>query len=111
MGKSLKEKLDELSQARQECVLTEGDRLNAEHLTIQELRKARRLTQVRLARELNVRQAAVAQMERQSDLLFSTLRSHVEAMGGKLSLMVKFSDRPPVALEGLCDSEDLPGSA
>ena len=44
-------------------------------------------------------------MEQQSDLLLSTLRSYVKAMGGKLRLTVEFPDRPPVSLEGLGDTE------
>jgi transcriptional regulator with XRE-family HTH domain len=78
-----------------------ADRLHAEYLTLKDLRKARHLTQVRLAEALGIRQATVAKMEQQSDLLLSTLRGYMAAMGGKLRLTVEFPDRPPVSLRGV----------
>ena len=63
------------------------------------------MTQVQLAQVLDVRQATVSQMEKRSDLLISALRSYVEAMDGKLNLVVAFPDRPPVFLECLGDTE------
>ena len=36
--------------------------------------------------------------------MLSTLRRTVEAMGGKLSLIATFPDRPPVELSGIADS-------
>ena len=76
------------------------------YLTLQELRKAKELTQVQLAETLGIQQATVAKYERQSDLLLSTLRSYVAAMGGDLKLMVEFPGKAPVALEGLGDTEE-----
>ena len=108
MGKSLNEKLNALPEARRKRIIAEADRLYAEYLTLQDLRKARKLTQTKLAEVLNIRQSSVAQMEKRSDLMLSTLRSYVEAMGGRLSLMVEFSDRGPVSLEGLGDVEAPP---
>ena len=108
MGKSLNEKLDALPEARRDRILDEVDRLRAEYLTLQELRKAKKLTQTQLAEALNVRQTTIAQMEKRSDLMLSTLRSYVEAMGGTLSLMVEFPNRAPVSLEGFGDTEEPP---
>lgn len=84
----------------------EADRLHTEHLTLQELRKAKEMTQVQLAETLGIQQATVAKYERQSDLLLSTLTSCVRAMGGNLKLMVEFPGKAPVALEGLGDTEE-----
>ena len=106
MGKSLNDKMNELTVARRERILAEADRLHAEYLTLQELRKAKKLTQVQLAEVLNIRQATIAQMEKRFNLMLSTLRSYVEAMGGKLSLMAEFPNRAPVSLEGLGDTEE-----
>ena len=108
MGKSLKEKLDALPEARRDRILAEADRLRAEYLTLQELRKAKKLTQTQLAEILDIRQVAIVQIEKQNDLMLSILRSHVEAMGGKLSLTVEFPDRAPVSLEGFGDTEEPP---
>ena len=108
MGKSLNDKMNQLPEARRARILAEADRLHAEYLTLQELRKAKKLTQAQLAEVLKIRQATVAQMEKRSDLMLSTLRSYVEAMGGKLSLMVEFPDHAPVSLEGFGDTEEPP---
>lgn len=109
MGKSLTDKLNALPKARRERIEAEANRLHAEYLTLQELRKAQQLTQVQLAETLNIRQATVAQMEKRSDLMLSTLRSYVEAMGGKLSLMVEFPDHAPLSLGGLGDLDERRG--
>lgn len=106
MARSLKEKLATLDPARRAVIEAEADRLHAEYLTLQELRKAKKLTQVQLAETLGVQQATVAKYERQSDLLLSTLTSYVRAMGGELKLMVEFPGKAPVALEGLRETDE-----
>ena len=77
----------------------------AEEMTLRELRKARHLTQVSVARELGISQDGVSRLEQRSDLLLSTLRKAVEAMGGSLSLVARFPDRPPVELSGIAERE------
>ncbi|MDE0388382.1 MAG: helix-turn-helix transcriptional regulator [Rhodospirillales bacterium] len=79
--------------------------LIAEEMTLRELRKARQLTQARVAAELGISQDGVSRLEQRSDLLLSTLRKTVEAMGGSLSLIAKFPDRPPVELAGIADGD------
>jgi transcriptional regulator with XRE-family HTH domain len=106
MARTLKDKLATLDPARRESVEAEADRLHTEYLTLQELRKAKKMTQVQLGKTLGIQQATVAKYERQSDLLLSTLSSYVEAMGGNLKLMVEFPGKAPVALEGLGDTEE-----
>ena len=78
--------------------------LIAEEMTLRELRKARQLTQVRVAAELGISQDGVSRLEQRSDLLLSTLRKTVEAMGGSLTLIARFPDRPPVELSGIAES-------
>lgn len=109
MGKTLREKMAQLAPDRRARVEAEADRMHAEYLTLQELRKAKALTQVQLAEMLGIRQATVAQLEKRTDLMLSTLRSYVEAMGGHLRLVVDFPDRSPVSLEGLGDTEEPRG--
>lgn len=106
MARSLKDKLATLDPARRAVIEAEADRLHAEYLTLQDLRKAKQLTQVQLAETLGVQQATVAKYERQSDLLLSTLTSYVRAMGGDLKLMVEFPGKAPVALEGLGEMDE-----
>ena len=68
---------------------------------MRELRHARKLTQVRMAKTLGITQDSVSRLEKRSDLLLSTLRKTVEAMGGSLSLVAEFPDRAPVVLSGI----------
>ena len=79
--------------------------LIAEEMTLRELRKARALTQASVARELGIGQDAISRLEKRSDLLLSTLRRTVEAMGGSLSLVARFPDRPPVELAGIAEDD------
>ena len=78
--------------------------LIAEEMSLRELRKARHLTQARVARQLGITQDGVSRLEQRSDVLLSTLRKTVEAMGGSLTLVARFPDRAPVELTGLAES-------
>lgn len=57
-----------------------------EEMALDELREALRLTQESLAGTLRVNQAAISKVERRSDMLISTLRKIIEAMGGALEI-------------------------
>lgn len=106
MATTLEEKMAGLSPERQGRIKAETERLHEEYLTLQELRKAKALTQAQLAETLGIRQATIAQMEKRSDLMLSTLRSYIEAMGGRLDLVVEFPDRAPVHLNGIGNLEE-----
>jgi Helix-turn-helix domain len=80
--------------------------LIAEEMTLQDLRKAREFTQIRMGELLNMRQENISRLERRADLLVSTLQSYIAAMGGELSLVVEFKDRPPVKISGLTSMLD-----
>lgn len=60
--------------------------------TLAGLRKARALTQVQLATQMDTSQAEISRIERQTDLLVSTLRRFIVAMGGRLDLVVTFDN-------------------
>jgi len=104
MGRNLNKMLDERTDGRRDHIVAESDSGDVEHLTLPELRKARKMTQAQLADIMNIRQASVAQTEIRNEMMASTLRSYVEAMGGKLSFVAEFPDRPPVSLQGLGNS-------
>ena len=55
-------------------------------MALAELREALELTQAELAESLDVSQEAVSRLERRQDMLVSTLRHVVEAMGGHLEI-------------------------
>ena len=98
---TLAERMDKLPPERRKKVEERAEALIAEEMSLRDLRKARRQTQVRIAKKLGINQENVSRLEQRSDLLISTLSSYVEAMGGKLSLVAEFPDRPPVALTGI----------
>ena len=61
-------------------------------MPLNELRQARGLSQKVLAEVLHVQQPAIAKIERRTDMYISTLRSHIEAMGGELEVVARFPD-------------------
>jgi transcriptional regulator with XRE-family HTH domain len=101
----------QLSPTRRKKVEARAAQLVAEEMTLRELRRARKLTQVRMAKELGISQDGISKLEKRSDLLLSTLRKTVEAMGGSLSLIAEFADRPPVVLFGIAEEEAGPKSS
>ncbi len=105
MGLNVEDMIAGLDPAERRNVEELAAEFISEEMTLRELRKARHLTQVSVARELGISQDAVSRMEQRSDLLLSTLRRTVEAMGGSLSLVARFPDRPPVELSGIAERE------
>lgn len=69
--------------------------------TLKDLRQAVAQTQQDLAATLGVGQDTISRLEKRSDMLLSTLRRYVEAMGGKLELVAQFPNRPPVIIDHL----------
>jgi transcriptional regulator with XRE-family HTH domain len=61
-------------------------------MALDELRQAREMTQVHLAKILGVNQAAVSKLERRADMYVSTLHDFVKAMGGELKITAKFAE-------------------
>ena len=105
---TLKDKMKGLSPAQRKKVEARAAELIAEEMTLRELRLARKLTQVKMAKKLGVTQDSVSRLEKRSDLLLSTLRKTVEAMGGNLSLVAEFPDREPVVLSGIAEDDPRP---
>ncbi len=105
MSVNVNDKIKRLTPARRRKVEARAKELIAEEMTLRELRKARKLTQVRIAKMLGITQDGVSRLEKRSDLLLSTLRKAVQAMGGNLSLVAEFPDRAPVVLSTLAGDE------
>ena len=61
-------------------------------MPLDELRQARGLSQRMLAEILHIQQPAIAKLEKRTDIYISTLRSHIEAMGGQLDVIARFPD-------------------
>lgn len=69
----------------------EAKRLHRE-MELAEIRRALKLSQEELAQTLQVGQAAVAKLEKRTDMYVSTLRRFIEAMGGELEIVARFPD-------------------
>lgn len=101
MARNVNDIIKSLPASRRRKIEKRAAALIAEEMTLQELRRARAMTQVRLAKNLGVAQKQVSEIEKRTDMHISTLRRSIEAMGGKLSLVAEFPDRKPVVLSGI----------
>ena len=101
MARNVNDIIEKLSAAQRKKVETRAAQLIAEEMTLREIRKAHKLTQQKIAKSLRIGQEGVSKIEKRSDLLISTLRGYVEAMGGQLSLVAEFPGREPVVLSGI----------
>jgi DNA-binding transcriptional regulator YiaG len=63
-----------------------------DEMPLNELRQARGLSQKMLAEVLHVQQPSIAKIEKRTDMYLSTLRSHIEAMGGELDVIARFPE-------------------
>ncbi len=105
MGRTLQEKIGKLDKKRRARIGSRAEELIAEEMTMRDLRKALDLTQKEVAKKLDISQDNVSRLESRSDVLLSTLREYVHSLGGELSIMAEFPDRPPVLLAGLAAIE------
>ena len=103
MAKSLDQVMKALPAARRQKIEQRSRDLIREQMTLQELRKELNLTQQAMAELLHMKQANVSKVEKRADMLISTLRGYVEAMGGSLELVAHLPGRGPVRLEGFSD--------
>lgn len=101
MNRTLDQMMKEVSPARRKKINRRAAQLIADEMSLRELRRAHKLTQQRVGEILNMGQDQVSRLEQRSDLLISTLRGYIEAMGGALRLLAEFPDRNPVILGGL----------
>jgi DNA-binding XRE family transcriptional regulator len=68
-------------------------RESVEAMPLDEIRRARKMTQATLADQLGVNQGEVSKIEHRTDIYLSTLAGYVEALGGKLEIRAVFRDR------------------
>lgn len=91
MAKSFKTLREKMSPEARKRSSEKAERLIRE-MPLNELRAARKLTQEKLAENLQVQQAAVSKLERRADMYVSTLREFIAAMGGELEITARFPD-------------------
>ncbi len=97
MARNLEQVLADLPEQRRMAVEARAGNL----ATLKDLRLAVEQTQQNLAATLGVGQDTISRLEKRSDMLLSTLRRYVEAMGGTLELVAQFPNRPPVVIDHL----------
>lgn len=103
MGRTLEEVMaalpaDQLAEieARYQEMLREIEGLGA-------LRRIAGKAQADIARALDIKQPSISKIEHQADMYISTLRDYVEALGGRLDIVVTLPGHPPLRLDGLGD--------
>lgn len=102
MAKRLEQLMADLPQARRVAIEARAGEL----ATLKDLRQAAQQTQQELAVALGVGQDTISRLEKRSDMLLSTMRRYVEAMGGTLELVAQFPNRPPVVIDHLMTTQD-----
>jgi len=107
MGRNINSVIAGLPKARRDRIETKAARLAREMIdhadSLAEIRRAMSKTQTEIARELGVGQVAVAQLEKRSDLLLSTLQRYVRATGAELSLVIHTRQGAEIVLQRLGD--------
>ena len=61
-------------------------------MPLNELRRARQMTQGTLASAMQTSQSEVSKLEQRTDTYISTLQSYVRALGGELDIVARFPD-------------------
>jgi len=102
MAKRLEQLMADLPQARRVAIKARAGEL----ATLKDLRQAAKQTQQDLAAALGVGQDTISRLEKRSDMLLSTMRRYVEAMGGSLELVAQFPNRPPVVIDHFATTHD-----
>ena len=67
----------------------EEHRLLTDEMSLYQLRKARELTQTKIAGELRMAQGDVSKLERRTDMYVSTLASYLQAVGADLASLAR----------------------
>ena len=103
MGRTLTEIIADQPPERQAAVEARYQELKQEVEGLRELRQIAGKAQADIATALHIKQPSVSKIEKQADMYLSTLRSYVEAIGGKLELVVNLPQRPALKLQNLGD--------
>lgn len=90
------------SQAKTEQLLAE--------MPLHQLQQARGLSQKLLAEVLREQQESITKLEKRADMYLSTLRTHIQAMGGDLEVVARFP-LGSVRIGNFSDLEDIAESA
>jgi len=84
------------------------ERVRAElkRMALEQLRGVKQLTQADIAEMLDVPQSSISRLEHRADMYLSTLRSYIDAVGGKLQIQAVFPDGDTVVIDHFGDSDE-----
>lgn len=91
MAKNFQELRGKMSPAARSASAVEHRRL-IEEMSLHQLRRARELTQSKIAEDLHMGQGDVSKLERRTDMYVSTLASYLQAVGADLEIRAVFLD-------------------
>ena len=91
MAKNFRELRGRMSGGARAASDAEHRRL-VEEMSLHQLRRARELTQTKIAEELHMGQGDVSKLERRTDMYVSTLASYLQAVGADLEIRAVFPD-------------------
>ena len=77
---------------RQKRIEAKAEKYIKEYKSLQEFRKSLGLTQSGIAENQRVRQVNISNLEKRNDMLISTLKKYVEAMGCELEINIRMAD-------------------
>jgi DNA-binding XRE family transcriptional regulator len=89
------------SRAERAAIRRRASGIAKRHKALRELRQARNRTQVSMAKRLGVKQVSISRLESREDPRLSALSKYIDAMGGRLHLIVEFPAHEPVMLRGV----------
>jgi transcriptional regulator with XRE-family HTH domain len=96
---TLKEMMASLPAKDRAAVNARAKVLIAEEMTLRKAREAAKHTQIKVAERMGVGQDSVSQLENREDMLVSSLRKYVKALGGTVHLMVSLKGQPAFELK------------
>ncbi len=70
----------------------EGAQILLAEMELRDLRKTLRLSQEKIAAVLQIKQSGISKLEQRRDVLLSTLRKYIEALGGELEIAARFPE-------------------
>src|ERR1035441_8224501 len=105
MGRDVNDFISALPAARRRKIERQAAQIMNEHMSLQELRRARKLTQTKLAKSLGTAQKNISELERRTDMHISTDRKSVETIHFKVSAGSHFPNGAPIKLIGLAEIE------
>lgn len=113
MGRRVNEVIASLPKERRKRIAKKADEMAKEMIahadSLGVVRKALSKTQSKIGEDLGLSQNAISQLEGRADLLLSTLRRYVRALGADLDLIVRMKDGSKVLLEGLGEPSERAG--